>query len=256
MKIAAKTSASFFAALTTTLVLTAAAHAAFSGINPTGLTNANIRFGDATSFNGPSNGGTYNTPVANPWTGALHALPYTLDITTNDDAQGSIVASFTPGTYDLNIPLATIQQAIGNTGSAILQFNAVVEFQTDASGFASGPTQFPTFTINGTVQPGGFANFQGSITYDSAFWGVVDTVTYSYNNVTPGTFTGAVVNGLPTSPGFGTTPVLPAFDTLTLTANFAFTVDPALMTATTVPEPSSAMLALLSLPLLLRRRRG
>lgn len=253
MKMTRQTSAKILATLAATLVFSAATHAAFSGINPTPLTNANIRFGDAASFNGPLNGGTYNSPVANPWTGALNSLPYTLDFTTNDDAQGDIFAAFTPATYDLVVPLAMVQQAIGNTGSAILQFNAVVEFQTDIFGFAAGPTQFPTFTLNGTVQPGGFADFTGSITYTSAANGLVDTVNYLYNNVTPGAFT-ATVNGVA---GSGTTPVMPAFDTLTLVANFAFTVDPASINATTVPEPSAGMLSLLSLGLLtVRRRRG
>lgn len=247
-----KTSTNIFAALAASFFMSTAAHAAFNGINPTFLTNANIRFGDANSFNGPLNGGTYNTPVVTPWNGAIHTLPFTLDLTTNDDAQGSIVALFTPGTYDLNIPLATVQQATGNTGSAILQFNAVVEFQTDILGFAAGPTQFPTFTINGTVQPGGFADFMGSITYTSAFWGLVDSVNYTYSTFTPGAFSTSVTGVA----GSGTTPVLPAFDTLTLVANFAFTVDPASITATTVPEPSSALLALLSAPLLMRRRRA
>ena len=253
MKTPRKTSANILAACAATLVLSTAAHAAFSGINPTVPTNANIRFGDGNSFNGPFNGATYNTPVVTPWNGAIHSLAYTLDTTTNDDAQGDILASFTPGTYDLVVPLAMVRQAIGNTGSAILQFNAVVEFQTDFFGFASGPTQFPTFNLNGTVQPGGFADFTGSITYTSAFWGLVDTVNYTYNNITPGAFT-ATVTGVA---GSGTTPVLPAFDTLTLVANFAFTVDPASINATTVPEPSAGLLAALSaLPLLLRRRRS
>ncbi len=253
MKITRPTSAKILATLAATLVFSTATNAAFNGINPTPLTNANIRFGDANSYNGPLNGGTYNSPVANPWNGGLNSLPYTLDITTNDDAQGDIFAAFTAGTYDLVVPLALVQQATGNTGSAILQFNAVVEFQTDIFGFAAGPTQFPTFSINGTVQPGGFADFTGSITYTSAFWGVVDTVNYLYNNITPGTFN-ATVNG---TAGSGTTPVLPALDTLTLTANFAFTVDPASINATTVPEPSTGLLAALSaLTLLLRRRRA
>ena len=247
-----KTSTNIFAALAVTFFMSTASHAAFSGINPTPLTNANIRFGDGNSFNGPSNGGTYNSPVANPWNGVINSLPYTLDFTTSDDAQGDIFASFTPGTYDLVVPIAMVQQAIGNTGSAILQFNAVVEFQTDLAGFAAGPTQFPTFFINGTVQPGGFADFTGSITYTSAFWGLVDTVNYTYSNVIAGAF-GATVNGVS---GSVTTPVLPAFDTLTLVANFAFTVDPASINATTVPEPSAGLLAGFSaLSLLLRRRR-
>lgn len=240
-------------ALLAALFLPGSGNASISGINATPTSNATIRFGDGPSFNGGGfNGGTYSPAVANPWNGALYSLPYTLDFTTLDDAQGSIVASFTPTTYNLNIPLAFIQQAVGNTGSAILQYGAVVEFQTDAFGFPTGPTQFPGFIINGTVQPAGFADFTGSITYTSAFWGTIDTVNYLYNNIIPGPFN-ATVSGVPS---FGTTPVLPAFDTLTLVATFTFTVDPASITATTIPEPSASLLAFLSLPLLLARRRS
>ena len=69
---------------------------------------------------------------------------------------------------------------------------------------------------------------------------------------TPGAFTTTVL-GVPDN---GLSFSLPALDQLTLTADFTFTVDPANLNATTVPEPSSALLALLSLPLLLRRRRA
>ena len=234
--------------LAVSLLLSATGQALVSGINSPGNSNATIRFGDGLSGAG---GGTYSPPVANPWSGALYSTPFYTDGTTLDTAQGSMVASFTPATYDLNIPLAFLNQAVGNTGSALLQYHCVVEFQMDAAGFASGPTLFPGFIINGTVQPGGFAQMTGSITYTSAGVGPIDTVNYNYFTAAPGPFN-ATVSGVPT---FGVTPPLPANDTLTLIANFSFTVDPATINATTVPEPSSAMLALLSLPLLLSRRR-
>ena len=40
-----------------------------------------------------------------------------------------------------------------------------MQFQTDAAGLPSGPTQFPGFNLNGTVQPGGFASVSGTINY-------------------------------------------------------------------------------------------
>ena len=252
MKTTAKTFTSFLAVFSATLVFSVTADAGISGTNIPFNTNATIRFGDNLSFNGGSPGISYSPPVANPWNGTLYSTPLYSDPTTLDSAQGSIEATFTPSTYALNVPLAFLSQAVGNTGSALLQYLCVVEFQTDAAGLPTMPTLFPTFSINGTVQPGGFADLTGSITYTSGAGGLVDTVNYLYNNVTPGAFT-ATVSGVA---GIGTTPTLPAFDTLTLIANFSFTVDPATISATTVPEPSSAMLALLSLPLLLRRRRS
>lgn len=236
------------ACLTLALFLSATGHASVSGINSPGNSNATIRFGDTLSGAG---GGIYSPPVANPWNGVLYTTPFYTDGTTLDTAQGSISASFTPATYAINIPLAFLNQAIGNTGSALLQYLCVVEFQMDAAGYAAGPPLFPGFIINGTVQPGGFAQMTGSITYTSAGLGALDTVNYNYFTAVPGPFN-ATVSGVPI---FGTTPLLPANDTLTLIANFSFTVDPATINATTVPEPSSAMLALLSLPLLLGRRR-
>lgn len=221
------------------------------GINPTGSSNATIRFGDGSSFTGPNNGGTYSV-LTTPWNGALVTLAPTTDATTLDFANGSISATFAALTYAINVPLSIVTQAIGNTGSAILQYGAVVEFQTDAAGLPSLPTMFPGFNLNGTVQPGGFADFTGSITYTSAFWGAVDTVNYTYTNVTPGPFS-ATANGVAS---FGTTPPLPANDTLTLVATFSFTVDPASISATTAPEPTAGLLTLLTLSFFLSRRRA
>lgn len=236
--------------LALTMLFAATSRGAVSGINSPGNSNATIRFGDGLSGAG---GGSYSPPVANPWNGLLYSTPFYTDLTTFDTAQGSISASFTPASYAINIPLAFLNQALGNTGSALLQYLCVVEFQMDAAGFASGPTLSPVFTINGTVQPGGFAQMTGSITYTSAGLGAIDTVNYNYFTAFPGPFN-ATVSGVPT---FGTTPPLPANDTLTLIANFSFTVDPATINATTVPEPSAGLLAALSaLPLFLRRHRA
>ncbi len=235
------------------MFLAATSHAAISGINSPANSNATIRFGDGNSFAGANNGGTYSPPVANPWNGTLYSTPAYTDATTLDTAQGSISASFAGNTYALNIPLANLAQAPANTGSAILQFLCVVEFQMDAAGLPFMPTLFPVFVINGTVQTGGFAGLTGNIDYISAFFaGSVEMVNYSYSNFAPGPFN-ATISGVPVN---NNTPALPAFDTLTLIANFTFTVDPASINATTVPEPSAGLLTALSaLPLLLRRRR-
>jgi hypothetical protein len=241
------------ASLTLALLSSASSQAAISGINTPFNSLATIRFGDGNSFNGSLNGGTYSPPVAIPWNGSLYATPTYTDFTTNDSAEGSVVASWTPGSYALNYPIADLSQAIGNTGSAILEFVSVVEFQTDAAGFPLSPTFFPTFFINGTVQPGGFANLTGTISYTSAAAGLLDTVNYNYNNLIPGSF-GTTVTGVP---NIGSTPALIPFDTLMLISTITFTVDPATISATTVPEPTASLLALLAAaPLLLRRRRA
>ena len=233
------------------------ARANISGINPTGTSNATIRFGDGSSFSGLNNGGTYNV-LTTPWNGALLTFPPTTDGTTGDFANGSISATFTALTYALNVPLSIITQAVGNTGSAILQYGAVVQFQTDAAGLPSGPTQFPGFNLNGTVQPGGFASVSGTINYfdvsNAAYiGGLLDTVNYSYLNTTPGVFTNVPVFGLPS---VGNTPLIPVGSSLTVAGSITFKVDPANISATPAPEPTAGLLTLLSLPLLLARRRA
>ena len=196
--------------------------------------------------------------LTTPWNGALLTFPPTTAGTTGDFANGSISATFTALTYALNVPLSIITQAVGNTGSAILHYGAVVQFQTDAAGLPSGPTQFPGFNLNGTVQPGGFASVSGTINYfdvsNAAYiGGLLDTVNYSYLNTTPGVFTNVPVLGLPS---VGNTPLIPVGSSLTVTGSITFKVDPANISATPAPEPTAGLLTLLSLPLLLARRRA
>ena len=225
----------------------AASHglAAVSGINPAGPSG--IRFDDT---NSSPVGGLYPAGVGS-WSGSLLILGPITDGASLDSAEGRAVASFTASTYDLNIPIADLTQNPGNSGYAILDFILDVQFQMDASGFATGATQAPIFTINGSVQPGGFAFFSGGISYNSAALGFIDFATYVFQTNTPGTFSTIV------SPTFnnGTLPTLPANDTLTAHAEFRFLVDPASIHATTVPEPTSlALLGLGALAAGTRRR--
>ena len=155
------------------------------------------------------------------------------------------------------IPLASTK------GPATLTYNFAVEYQLGAFGLPSLPTFFPALLVSGTVQMSSFASVSGSILYDGVVAPAtpgsppttIDTVNYSYFNGTPGMFTANAVTATPVN---GTTPALQPGTTLTLSGSMIFTVDPSELFAssTMVPEPSTALLALLSAPLLLRRRRA
>ena len=240
------------ALLAATLLASTAAHAGISGINTS--TGGSVTFDDTNSFIGLFPGNLTGPILSGPWTGAAFGLAVTTTaVPTLDTGRGQIDGSFTASSYALNFTNVLLNQAVGNTGFATLHFFAIMIVQIDGAGFTS-PALYPSFFIDGTVQTGGFASLVGSIAYtDTASPGVkLDTVNYNYLNGTPGAFT-TTVNGVPDN---GLSFSLPALDQLTLTADFTFTVDPANLNATTVPEPSSALLALLSLPLLLRRRKA
>ena len=239
--------------LAATLCLSLNASAAITSINSI-PSSVGIAFDDSNSLNPSLSPGALHTPgLLSPYAGGLYSTPPYLDVTTLDMGEGQIDAAVSSGIYSFNVPLATLDHRVGNTGFAKLQLTATVEFQNNSVPFAS-PILFPTFSISGTVQPGGggYAFLAGNISYTSLALGLLDTVTYHYQSNTPGAFT-ASLSGTPGNPGFLYT--LPAFDTLTLVANFTLQADPANISVTTVPEPSSAVLALLSLPLLLVRRR-
>lgn len=153
---------SAFAALTAALILSGRADAAISGINTPGTSMASINFDDTNSLSPPP-GTTNITPSVGPWGGAIHALPFTTDGTTFDTAQGDIAASFLGNSYAVNFTNALLNQAIANTGFALLVFQFNVEFQLDAAGLPAQATLFPSFNVNGTVQTGGFAFVSGFI---------------------------------------------------------------------------------------------
>ena len=226
-------------------------------INPA-LSSATITFNDTNSLAGGFPGALYNVPMP-AWSGGLFSLSQT-DGTTTDTALGSITAAGGVGGYSFNFPSVTLTQAIPNTGFAILNFAFTIVYNITGGALVL-PAQFPIFSVNGTTQaPAGFAAINGSIDYigfdAAASYSVLETVNYNQTyTFPPGTFGGPVsgvpVFGGPINGGTG----LIAGTTLTLVGNLNFKVDPASINATTVPEPSSALLALLSLPLLLARRR-
>ena len=231
----------------------AASQAAIIAINTPGTSNASITFDDTNSVAPPA-GTTNSGPSVTPWNGTVVTLPVTTDPNTGDFANGSIDATFIPAsnTYALNFNSITLNQAVGNTGFANLDFAFNVEYQLDALGLPSQPTLFPNFVVNGTVQNTalsfaavtGFINYEGVNTAGTI--SVLDTVNYNSVWNTPGPFSGVAV-GIPT---FGFTPVLVGNTTLTLSGVIQFQVDPALINAQSVqsfqsaviPEPSSAVL--------------
>jgi len=161
--------------------------------------------------------------------------------------------------YAITFTNVLLNQALGNTGQALLVFQFNVEFQLAAGGLPSQPTLFPSFAVNGTVQPGGFAFVNGFINYNGVNADGTATATemvnYNATFSTAGPFI-STVSGIPVN---GTTAAISPNGTLTLDGVFTFVVDPANINANSqmVPEPSAGLLALTALaPLLLRRRRG
>lgn len=243
---------SSLALLAATLLAGTTAQAGISGIVTS--TGGSVTFDDTNSFIGLSPGNLIGPVLSGPWTGTPFGLAVTTTaVPTFDTGRGEIDGSFTAISYALNFTNVLLNQVPGNTGFATLHFFAIMIVQPDAFGFTS-PALYPTFIVDGTVQTGGFASLIGSIAYTAASApGVkLDTVNYSYLNTTPIPFTTTVL-GVPVN---GTSFTIAATDQLVLTADFTFTVDPATIHATTVPEPSSALLALLAAPLLMRRRRA
>jgi len=220
--------------------------AVVSTINSPISSVASISFVDTNSLS-PSlvPGGFYNQTVS-PWGGPA-PITGTLPLTTDpigDFAKGIITADVIGGNYSLTLNSVLLNQAALNTGSADLIFRFSVEFQLDAAGLPSQPTVFPNFIVNGTVQntSGSFAAVKGFINYSAVNTAgaisLVDTVNYNALFNTPGNFSGTVA-GVPT---FGITPTLVPNTTLTLSGMIDFTVDPANISAESVPEPGSGLL--------------
>ncbi len=227
--------------------------AAIIGIN-TASSSAQILFDDTNSVNPSAIQGITYLPVLQPvWNGTLFTLPTTTDPNTGDSAVASLSATFSALSYAINLVGLQLAQPVPNTGYAVVQVNFNVQFQLDAAGLPSQPTFGLPVAMNGTVSPGGFSSFDGSVTYTSGSLGGIEGANYISFFGAPGPFSSVVF------PAFinGTTPALPANDTLTLTGVFVFKVDPATLNADTVPEPTVGALALLSaFTLLVRRRRG
>jgi hypothetical protein len=247
------------AACLTLAILATGADAQITGINAT-ASSAAIKFNDTNSVVPPA-GTTNVTQVISPWNGSLFNPGFPTDPNTLDFATGAISASGSGTSYSVLPSNIQLSQVNATSGFALLTYTFTVEFSI-GSALPSQATLFPNFLISGTVGSavGSFASLTGTIDYyditnASYPFGLIETVNYNYLNVTPGAFTNAPVNGVPTN---GFTPLIPVGSNLTLNGNFIFTVDPSSLSATSymAPEPSSMMLAVLAgLPILLRRRR-
>jgi hypothetical protein len=237
-------------ALTGGLLLVHSARAAVvPTINSPGSSYASIWFDDTASFDPLLTPGvTSLNQNVSPWGGAApinNNLSLTTDPITFDFAQGDITADVIGGNYSIALNNIVLNQLPGNTGLAHLLYQFSVEYQLDAFGLPSQATVFPTFLVNGTVQPsaGSFAAIKGYIDYlgvnTAGTIGVLETVNYNSLFTTPGNFS-AIVSGVPVN---GSTPTLVGGTTLTLVGYLDFIVDPASISVQTVPEPGSALLA-------------
>ena len=236
--------------LTAVLALVApAAQAGIIAINTPAASFASITFDDTNSIAPPA-GITNTGPSVSPWNGSLVSLPLTTDPNTTDQASGDMTATFVPfgNVYSLNFSSILLTQPLpSTTGFADLTFAFRVEYQLDGAGLPAGnPVYSPIFNLSGTVQTGGFANFNGVINYRGfVVPGIPQTLhIHQYGAVwtTPGAFTATV----PGNPLGQTTPALVPGTTLTLDGWLRFRVDPATIRGGTsaVPEPGTWALAL------------
>ena len=242
------------ATLATALLCTRAAAQLGAPNAPT--SSASITFDDTNSL--PPLGITNVSPATGPWNGTLFAPSLPTD-PNGDFATGSITATGAGSIYSITPASIQLAQVTTTVGYAVLMFQFTVDYLVTGSPLPNlNPTYFPGFLVSGTVQPGGFASVSGTINYfdvsNAAYiGGLLDTVNYSYLNTTPGVFTNVPVFGLPS---VGNTPLIPVGSSLTVTGSITFKVDPANISATPTPEPTAGLLTLLSLPLLLARRRA
>lgn len=239
------------ATLTAALLLgSVPAQAQFTGgISATSTTE----FNDILSFFGTLFGSTYTVPGIPP------TFFSQVDLTTGDMATGDLVSLTASGNnYSFALQNILLTQAVTNTGKATLEFQFSIDYQIGTTAIPFQSVFAPTFGVTGTVQssPGSFASVTGFIDYYNpnlgAIGSVIASVTYNDVFTAPGPFAATV------SPSAAFTPALGAGTSLLLIGDIIFTVDPASINAETipVPEPAAGLLALMSLPALLARRRG
>ena len=245
-----------FASLLFVCLCTASiSQAQISSINP-GPSSHTWTFDDTNSFIGALNGGLY-TANTSPWNGSLTNYTKT-DGTTGDSVNGSVSAGVTGGNPVWSIPSITLTQAPTSTGYANLNLQFSIDYPVGGGGY-SGTLTFPSFLINGTVQPPGtFGSYiNGAVTYQdvnaAGVGSLLATVNYAWSTNTPGNFGPITVSPSPASQSISVTPG----QDLVVTGNFLFQVDPATFNLITVPEPTSILLipTIASIGLLRRSKR-
>lgn len=241
------------------LLIAGSVGAQITGIN-SGISSGAVYFADNNSFNpGPNPGSVYSQYSAG-WNGSPLSLSQT-DPTTLDSASGILDASGFGGfNYPILLNNVTLSQPSVNTGHADLTFQLGISYALGISGLPTALVQYPNFLISGTVQPAStsYASVSGSLYYydvDAAGVGtLIDSVNYSWNYSTPGTFGPTPVNGSPINANL---PTISAGNTLDILGYITFKVDPASINVETVPEPGTFLLAGLGLAglLMIGRRR-
>jgi hypothetical protein len=211
-------------------------------------------FDDTNSFDPSANPGTTNSITTSllGWPGGIYSQPTVTDPVTGDTATFGLFAYSTPTAYGVFVTGTQLTQQIGNTGFARMTINYRISFQMDAAGLPTQLIAIPSINLAGTVQPGGFATFTGTLNFESAALGNFNTVNYAYGNTTAGSFS-TTIGGTAMLPASFS---LPANDILTLDGQYTMIVDPASFSVEFVPEPSVACSLMLALATTLRRRRS
>lgn len=218
------------------LLLAGTAHAQITAIYNSDTTNL---FLDSTSFNGGNAGSDYYLGTG---TGLWNGSPFTISqvgSTTLDSVSSTASATYSGSTFSFSVS-DDLSQTATDTGFATSLILVYVNYQLGNSGLSAASTYNPSFLVSGTVgsATGSYADFQGRIDYYSG-GNLLDTVTYSWTDNTPGSFsttvTGSAVNG--------TIPSLAANSTLLVDGVFSLKVDPSTLHVETVPEPGGLAFA-------------
>ena len=248
--------AAIFSVFTTGLLILNPAKAGIIGINGANSI-VQFKFDDTTSLDANSNLGTLLlTTTQTPWAGNPLGLNLVAPIT--NDTSGFTINGFGfvgPATiYRVNIPNFYLTQPATGAGFAQATLEFHIEYQVDGSGF-TGPLIAPQFMVSGTVlTPASFSSLIGHVDYSSAANGLLETLNYVYANSTPGAFSQFLL-GLPVNNVTSLT--FAPFDTFIESGFFKLHVDPASITLSSIPVPSTTALFVVTLlgTLAIRRRR-
>ena len=194
---------------------------------------------------------TYPAPFLTPTNANPFAFPAIASYSNAGDSANSVIQTTIGTSQTTDDAQIQLNMSLTSGGAQYtyeqLNYNSdyTIANTLNSAGFLSGLSagiSAPQFFVSGNVSTAGsYATFGGVINY----WDVppspgapilLGSYTYSYNNSTVGPFSswvsgvGSISNGVN------------APDTLRLTGDFFIIADPASMTVTSVPEPSSLAL--------------